>query len=137
VVVHISGGTITNVIAGNGLTGGGSNGSVTLGLNGSYKLPQSCSDGQIVKWDATNGVWSCATDQTYTNGAGLDLNGNTFSLNSKYQLPQGCSSGQHPSWEASTSRWTCSDPSLPRLYYKTLLGTINTQWAEDPRQSAA
>ena len=26
-----------------------------------YRLPQSCSDGQMAVWDATNSVWTCAT----------------------------------------------------------------------------
>lgn len=108
-VVHLSGGTITSINAGTGLSGGGSNGSTTLSLASSYALPQSCTDGQIIKWNATNNVWGCANDQTYTNGTGLDLTGNTFSINSSYRLPQSCTNGQVPASDGSGG-WTCVTP---------------------------
>jgi len=112
-LIHISGGTITQVTAGNGLTGGGNNGSVTLGLAGSYQLPQTCAAGQISKWNGT--AWTCADDQTYTNGTGLDLTGNTFSINSAYRLPQSCSSGQYASWSGSS--WTCTSTAKSHAYF--------------------
>jgi hypothetical protein len=105
-LVHLSGGTITQVSAGNGLTGGGSNGYVTLGLQSGYQLPQTgCSPGQLVASDGAGG-WTCADDHTYKNGSGLDLSGNTFSVSSGYQLPQGCSSGQVATSDGSGG-WTC------------------------------
>lgn len=91
-IVHLSGGDITKVSAGGGLTGGGDNGAVTLSLASGFQLPQSCASGKIPKWDGS--AWQCADDQAYTNGTGLDLNGNAFSLKSGYQLPQSCSYGQ-------------------------------------------
>ncbi|MDM8536890.1 tail fiber domain-containing protein, partial [Desulfobacterales bacterium HSG17] len=42
-----------------------------------------CTDGQVLKWDNTNGRWACGadTDTTYTAGTGLTLTGTAFSLN--------------------------------------------------------
>jgi len=106
-LIHFSGGTITQVTAGPGLTGGGSNGYVTLGLDSKYTLPQQgCSTGSIVKWNGS--AWVCGDDQTYTNGTGLDLSGNTFSINSGFQLPRSCSSGQLVKSNGSNT-WACED----------------------------
>jgi hypothetical protein len=140
-LIHLSGGTITQVTAGTGLTGGGNNGYVSVGIQPGYQLPQSsCSSGQFVASDGADG-WSCqsqktysgsdfalsnqscntgqfvtgfdsaglkqcANDQTYSNGAGLDLSGNTFSLSSGYQLPQNCSNGQVATSNGDNT-WSC------------------------------
>src|SRR4051812_19714923 len=50
-IVHLSGGTITSITPtpGAGLSGGGSNGAVSLGLAAAYRLPQGCTVGQIAK----------------------------------------------------------------------------------------
>ena len=58
-LVHLGGGDITKVVAGTGLTGGGDNGAVTLGLDSAYSLPQACSAGQIPKSDGAS-PWACA-----------------------------------------------------------------------------
>ncbi len=50
-------GTITEVIAGSGLTGGGTSGSVTVGL-------MSCSSGQTLTYSGS--AWTCATPSTGT-----------------------------------------------------------------------
>lgn len=141
VLIHLSGGTVTKVSAGTGLTGGGDNGYVTMGIDPKYQLPQSgCSSGQFVASDGSGG-WSCQSqkaysgsdfalsnqscdtgqfvtgfdssgrkqcgaDQTYGNGTGLELSGNTFSLGSGYQLPQGCSSGQVATSNGDNT-WSC------------------------------
>jgi hypothetical protein len=65
-LVHLSGGDITAVKAGAGLTGGSTNGSATLSLAGGFALPQSCASGQVVKWNGDS--WGCAADDT---GPGL------------------------------------------------------------------
>jgi len=73
--VQISGGTITQVTAGTGLTTAGSGGSggtgfinngfATLGLQTGYQLPQDCTSGQVAKSSGSN-TWSCAADNNTT-----------------------------------------------------------------------
>ena len=151
-LVHLSGGTITQVTAGTGLTGGGNNGYVTVGIQPGYQLPQSgCSSGQFVAsngsggWSCqsqktysgtdfalsnqacstgqfltgidASGIKQCANDQTYSNGTGLDLSGNTFSLKSGYQLPQGCSNGQVATSNGDGT-WSCHNGAGSRYTYE-------------------
>jgi hypothetical protein len=103
-LIHLGGGDITKVTAGTGLSGGGDNGALTLSLADSFTLPQSCATGKIPKWDGS--AWQCTDDQTYTNGTGLDLNGNTLSVNPDYQLPQSCASGQVAVSDGNNG-WSC------------------------------
>jgi len=91
VLVHLSGGTITRITAGNGVTLAGSggtggtgfvdNGFTTVGLDSHYQLPQSgCAAGQVVASDGSGG-WTCESQQTY--------GGSDFALSN-----QSCGSGQ-------------------------------------------
>jgi hypothetical protein len=57
--IHLGGGDITKVSAGAGLTGGGDNGAVSLGLDPGFQLPQGCADGQAP--EQNGGVWTCAS----------------------------------------------------------------------------
>ena len=70
-----AGGDITSVTAGAGLTGGGDTGSVTLSVAPAFRLPESCTDGQVAKFDTGTGLWECAADTgtTYSAGAGPGL----------------------------------------------------------------
>ena len=81
-VIHLSGGDITEVKVAGGLTGGGTNGSVTVGLDTAHSLPQSCEVGAVPKSDGSNS-WGCAKDNdtTYSAGTGLSLSGTQFRLN--------------------------------------------------------
>ena len=105
--IHFSGGDITAVVAGPGLTGGGTNGAVELALDDAFQLPQACADGEIPEWNGSG--WDCGADDntTYTSGTGLDLSGaNAFSIEPDYRLPQTCGAGEGPEW--SGSAWVCS-----------------------------
>lgn len=113
VVAHFSGGDITEIVAGAGLTGGATNGSATIALAPSYQLPQACTAGQVAEWDGSG--WSCADDDTgteYTAGEGLVLNGTELSLGDLYQLPQDCELGQSPVLRSGLSSqlrdWGCA-----------------------------
>src|SRR5262245_18442114 len=68
--VQLSGGDITGVSAGAGLTGGGENGGLALAIGPTFRLPQACGDGQVAKWTA--GGWACADDDNTRNADHLD-----------------------------------------------------------------
>ena len=114
VEAHFSGGDITAIVAGTGLTGGGDNGSASIALAASYQLPQGCTAHDVAKWNGTG--WECATDDsaTYRAGEGLDLDGTTFSIDHDYQLPQTCGLGQSVQFTSILSgtipgSWGCGD----------------------------
>src|SRR5205807_6342972 len=80
--IHLSSGDLTSLTAGTGLTGGGDNGAVTVGIAPSYRLPQGCAAGQTAGSNGTGG-WACAADNvgpSYSAGLGLTLLGTTFSV---------------------------------------------------------
>lgn len=60
VQVHLSGGDLTSITGGMGLTGGAENGAATLQVDPAYALPQGCSVGQEARWNGS--VWVCWND---------------------------------------------------------------------------
>ncbi len=119
-----SGGTVTSVDSGTGLTGGPFTTTGTLSIASGYRLPQGCSTTQVPKPDGS-GSWSCASDQnsggTVTSvGSGTGLTGGpitgsgSLSLASSYRLPQSCADNQVPKSNGSNT-WSCAaDAGFPR-----------------------
>lgn len=113
---HFSGGDITKITAGTGLTitnGDGNNGEVALALDANHSLPQGCAAGRVAKWDGSR--WACGTDldTTYSAGTGLELNGNQFSIAPGYRVlnSRSCSSGQFANGINSSGEMTCGTPA--------------------------
>jgi hypothetical protein len=57
---EIARGTITGVTASTGLEGGATSGEATLSVATGYRLPQTCTGGQIASWNGS--TWVCAAD---------------------------------------------------------------------------
>lgn len=63
-------GTLREVISGTGLDGGGNlSANRTLSITESYRIPQTCTDGQMTVWNNTGSVWEC-DDVPAGNGNG-------------------------------------------------------------------
>ncbi len=77
-----SGGTVTSVGSGIGLTGGPITGAGSLSLVPSFQLPQNCTPGQVVESTGSRpSTWTCANDQT---GSDWSLSGNSGTTASSF-----------------------------------------------------
>ena len=61
--VTLSSGDITSVDtpADGGLTGGAASGAASLSLQQSFRLPQSCASGDVIRWSAALQYWTCGS----------------------------------------------------------------------------
>jgi hypothetical protein len=93
VEAHFSGGDITKISVGNGLSlpNGGDNGEVRIVLDASHTLPQNCTAGRVAEWNGSAWVCGVDNDTTYEAGVGLRLDGTAgpqeFSLQHAYRIP--------------------------------------------------
>lgn len=106
--VAISAGDITAVNVSGGLTGGGTNGDITIGLDPKYTLPQSCPTNFIPKWNGTAWVCSADNDTTYAASTGLELLTSPlrFAIQEAYRLPQACADGSFAKKQGTG--WVCA-----------------------------
>jgi hypothetical protein len=113
VEAHFSGGDITSIAVGPGLTGGGTSGALSIGLDGAFSLPQGCANGQLAKWNGSG--WACAADNdtTYQAGTGLDLIGTTFSVepDAFVKKSQSCAEGLFATGADSGGNLACAAPA--------------------------
>jgi hypothetical protein len=115
--IRLSGGDITSITVGSGLTGGGTEGDISIGLNAQQTLP-SCSNDQVPKWNGSS--WACGADNntTYAAGTGLELSAaNAFGIAAGFRLAgKACTTaGQFARGFDSNGAIQCATPSATSL----------------------
>src|SRR5205814_1147527 len=116
----IGAGSISGVLAGADLTGGGTSGQVTLSADETKlqrRLTSGCPSGTAIQGIDQTGNPNCTefgSGSVTSVGAGTGLTGGPvtssgrLSLAAGYQLPQSCASGQVPAYNGSNA-WTCKN----------------------------
>lgn len=106
-----SGGDITGVLAGTGMTGGGTSGDVTLNADPTYlqrRVSGTCPSGQSIRVVNPDGTVTCEvdsdTDTQYSAGTGLSLVGTQFSLQVPISISQSNSSNLISSTNTGSGR---------------------------------
>jgi hypothetical protein len=116
-VVKLSGGDITSLTVTAPLTGGGTNGALTIGLDASATLPSCSADNAVPKWNLATSKWTCGIDNdtTYSaDGTTLELgSGNVFGIDPAYRVLNGtsCASGAFANGINSSGLITCGTPA--------------------------
>jgi hypothetical protein len=117
------GGTVTSVASGTGLSGGPITAAGTLAIANPFRLPQSCVNGHIAKYNSGTQLWECATDNggigtVVSVGAGTGLAGGpvttsgTLAIAPAFALPQSCANGQFTRYNSTSSVWECVTPAV-------------------------
>ena len=107
-------GTISNVTAGLGLSGGGITGTVALAVDSNYlqrRVVASCAAGSSIRLIAADGAVVCDAPADTIAGVGLERAGNELHVGPSYQLPQSCDDDQRPSWNVARGQWQCAADS--------------------------
>ena len=113
VEAHFSGGDITKISVGSGLTlpNGGDNGEVRIELAAGQTLPSGCAAGRVAEWSGS--AWICGVDNdtTYDDGIGLNLSAsNVFGIDPDYRVKNtpDCSAAQFATGFASNGEIQCA-----------------------------
>jgi hypothetical protein len=124
--LHFSGGDITDVAtpSGGGLQGGAGNGAASLGLQQSYKLPQTCSNGAVTKWNGS--AWACGSDDNTT------YNGTNFATSG-----QSCPSGKFVTGIDANGALTCATPPSQSLDVRKVDASAPVPFAQGAVAEAA
>lgn len=116
-VVKLSGGDITSLTVTPPLTGGGTNGALTIGLDASATLPSCSTNNAVPKWNLSTSRWTCGTDNDHTYTADdttLNLSSsNVFSIASDYRVKNtpDCPSGEFAKGFTSSGTIDCAAPA--------------------------
>jgi hypothetical protein len=137
-----SGGTLTTVTAGSGLSGGGSGVSVTLSVNTSAiqaRVTGSCVAGEYIRAIDATGAVTCQADNggtVYAAGTGLTLTGSTFAVNPvavQTRVTGTCAAGEYVRAIGQDGTVTCQADNGGTVYTAgTGLTLTGAQFAANP-----